>query len=279
MDLTSHLRYLLSVLRDRSSSLSYQSSIQTLTSLNELISSTFRKVGVDGVKHYSILLLRKILLTTFELLCVSTELIQDIQYSYVECKSILVAVEEFNSHSVSISSGQTFPGRRKSISFPTSLHKSSLTIEFSDLVDVYITSHVEWLSSLIFDQPSVENLLHLACFEKSFARGFLGIVATYTSMLNIGIRDSGKRRVYVSEEMFALNSLNTSWLDCLVPGAQSEPLRLACRDILNILWGKVAESLLSRAQPILQGGRIVVKLIPQLTEASRHAGCFLFRFV
>lgn len=272
--LSSHLRHLLSLLGcyNPLQSLSYRGTLQTLASLNPL---DFRKVGVVQDEEYSLLLLKKIILSTFELLCVSLELVHDVRYSYEEVKSILLSVEQFNKYCSDLA--------RKPISLYGSLPSSSrlsrkrmlgLEIELADLTEVYIRSHVKWLASTLYSNLSSQNLLHLVKFERSFSKALLGLIATYTSLVNAG---SGTLKEFVSLEMISMEPSNNgvSWMDCLIPGAQSEILRIASRDVFNRIWNNVAENLVAKAQPVLAGGWIMKEFVPWLSTASQHPGILL----
>ena len=286
VQLTFHLRHLLSLLSSHvpPAELNYRRSTEATVPLSELVSTTVQNVGVLPVAEglYSLLLLKKIILTAFELLCVSLELTQDIQYSYAQCKDICTAIEEFNQLSPTVRHqlfSRTKVHSQASQSEPTG--NISYFIKFADLVDVYITSHVKLTASHIIDEPSLESILLLSRFESSFSWALLGLVATYTSLLKTSIR----KLVYVSEEMFSVNlpeGSEVSWSDCLMSGFQSDLLRVTCLDIQTRLWGGVAERLIASVQPVLTGAWAIEKLVPQLTKASQHAGYlhyYLYKYI
>lgn len=265
LDLTSHLRRFLSILRDYDpQTLSYRSAISTLVPLNQLIASSIFR---DGQSEYTTLLMRKVVLTLFELLCASSELIREVKYSFLELEKILAAVEQFSHH---CSDGKSVRAQRPS--YLTKKRKVCQTIDISSLIDVYLKSRVEWLVSALSNKPSSESLLHLVQFEHSFFRALLAAIATYTSLL-LTDRDSGKKKQFVSAEMFSVHSKNTiSWSNCLIPGAQSESLTIVCSDTFRRLWNRVAETLVERVQPLLVGNWNTQPFILWMRAASHNTG-------
>ncbi len=255
----SQLRHLLPLLQNRDDKLfNYRDivSAELEPTPDELFTSTFKKVGVVLQQNYSILLLKKLILTKFELLCTSLELIKDVTYSYGEMRSILLGVDGFNRHCSAHSSN------------------SGLTIEFAHLMDLYINSHAKWLSSILYKTTSLEKLLEVTQFESSFSRTLLSLIATCTSLFNTGNQNRVKKKEYVSEELLSTHSLeeNVSWSDFLIPGAQSGTLRVVCRDIFSRLWKEVAEKLVVRVEAVLKGSWVVEELVPWLAKASKLAG-------
>ena len=247
--LTAQLRLLLALLqKHQPQSFSYREAVQlgptgAASALQQPVLQVFKEVGVVGDVEYSILLLRKLILARFELLCACTELIHDVKYSYREIKDTLLALEAFNHHTSSKTS------HKSGTTFHRCARKPGHRIELADLVDIFISTHTKWLCTTIMcsDAPS-GKILHLAQFESNFVRAFLGLLGTFTSLL------SGKRREYVSSEMFGMCSDhdNIGWSDCLIPGAQSEILRRLYHSVSLRLWSKVAEGLVhTRSQPVI----------------------------
>ena len=291
---TSQLRYRLSLLRDRreyGSPLSYRSFQNYSPSLSELTAADSYKEGVqldENGQKYSALLLKKIILITFQLFCLSEELHQDVSYSYGECQKICLAVHEFNQrhckdqneYSYQTSSQHLRPCsyyRKKTACLNTSiLHR--------DLIEVYITARAECITAALHSDCSVQNVLQLARFERGFLVALTGLVATFTSILSTSIkcRIGGKK-----ESMFGPNELPSlqstyptviSWMDCLIPGAQSDVLKPIWKTTQCKLWSNVAQILIAQAQPMFEGGRILIQFLPQLVESTEHTGlnfCFI----
>lgn len=268
--LASLLRQLLSILKNRSpQTYDYRDTVKSESAaalgLDRLIASVFSKVGGVQDAVYSTFLLKRIILSRFRLLCGSSELIQDVIYSFEEFKNILLAMEMFNHHCL--------------VTCPPRTRIPGQTIEVLELINAYIESHVEWLSSTLTSKPLSENVLHLARFESNFSQALLGLIVNYTSLLNSSASDGGLQK-YVSEDMFSRCSSpdNISWSDCLIPGAQSETLKKACKDNLNRLWGRVADSLAARAQPLLLGEWNSKKSVPWFFKASQLTGVHVIIF-
>lgn len=271
--IASQLRHLLSLLRKYSpQTLSYRGSVHpgAAASLRHLIPSVFNKVGVVQDVEYSVQLLRRLILARFELLCVSTELIYDVRYSYTEIRDILLVLEAFNHHclgtTVTLSSQGSEDTSRPTFRYLSKERQHGHVLELSNLIDAYINTHTKWLYSNLSGTPSSKNILHLAQFESSFTRALLGLLATYTSLL------TRKRKEYVSEEMFSmcLSQESISWSDCLIPGAQSEIVWRTYHNVSRRLWSKVAEGLLARAQPVFvaSSGHWQWEFITELLKTS-----------
>ena len=259
--LTSFLRHLLSVLRGSGlQDVSYRLII--LTEQKEWLNRIFSEDG--GVAYgdkYSTLVLHKILVSLLEILCTSLEVILDVKYSYLAFKDLLSTVNHYNHHCVV--KGKTLP-LCMSLS---EQWRSCQTIEFPNLIDAYLRSRVKWLSSALFNRPSCKQFLQLVEFEHSFSRALIGIIATHTPLINA---ENEMRVEYVSVELFS--SCEASWLDCLLPEAQSESLRLTSIHILSRLWSKVAENLIARAQPVHRGSWSMEHFVPWLLETSQLTG-------
>lgn len=272
------LRRLLPLLSHSPLTLSYRESVrpeaerEATTPLQLLVLYVFNKVGVVPEVEYSRLLLKKLILTRFTLLCASSEVIHDVEYSFDEFKEILLAVELFNGRCLdSVKQQSKSSATFTLIKTPS---RSNCIIELADLMDAYINTHTEWLSSSLSSTSSSGDLLFLAQFESSFSRALLGNIATHTSLLS-----SGRTMKFVSEEMFNLLSSKEAvgWLDCLIPGAQSEMMRRTCNDVLLRLWSKVAEDLVMRAQPVAMGGCYEEEALQSMLRGSGIAKskCFV----
>ncbi len=286
--LASILRCLLSLIEQRPTNFLCRDVLQNYggNSLKNLTKSTFHEVGVSGLGSYSLLLLREIILSTFKAFCLCVEVDQDIQYCYSELKNICEAVEEFNQLLSNTSQSSSTNGgvlqRKKTSTSPlspvtlTENVSSDWTIEFADLADVYVKTHTTWITSIFFKNPTLVDILHLSKFESSFSRALLGTVATYTSIIKTtSITGASQKMEYVSDEMFSATSSDDkiTWLDCLIPGAQSETLRLVHRDISGRLWRKVAENLITQVhQVLLFDSWALEEYIPHLSLLSQHPG-------
>ena len=260
--LLSQLRPLLLLVRDRGNQLLSYKDVITSVNLDELLATTFKRGAVVSPQQsYCVLILKKLIITKFELLCTSLELINDVIYSYGEFKSILLTIDAFNQ------------------GCPQS--DSHLAIELPDLTDVYINSHARWLSSTLPNSLSLEKLLEVVKFESTFSRALLGLMATYTALIKTSSKDCVKRREYVSEKVFSMNSSEewAGWLDCLVPGAQSAVLRIACRDVQGRLWKRVAEIMVLTVEPLLQSCWVMKELVPWLLKAIQHEGMLFRSFI
>lgn len=273
--LASYLHHLLLLLRHHNlGSLSYRSVIQqeSRAALEQTITSILEGGGVAHENTYSLLLVKKIILTSFELLCASLELVQEVKYSYDELKAILLIVERFNANWHQFNLGAASVCVKAS--HLSTERRACPAIELSSLINVYLKSRVDYLASSFSKKPSPETLLHLVQFERSFSLALLAMIATFTTLLNTTGRDAPKKRQFVSAEMFVMHSTpdNITWLDCLLPGAQSETLRTAYADIFSRLWGRVADTLIARAQPLLVGSWTSEQFVPWLHKASQSAG-------
>ena len=223
--------------------------------LRQFLDSTLQSGHGRGVameREYVALLLSKVLLTSFELLCTSMELFQEVEYSYAEFEKILLSVEQLNS-----------------IPKKTSCQR----IELSSLIEAYLKARVRFLTSALSNKPSIEFLLQVIELEHGFSRAFLAMTATYTSLLSITDKDRLRKRHFVSAKVFSMNSSPTvTWSDCLIPGAQSDTLRRACTEVFSTLWNRVAEVLIARAQPLLPGGWTMEQFVPWLRTTLNIKG-------
>lgn len=179
---------------------------------------------------YDVQLLRRVFQAEFRLLLASTELQDDVEYSFGLLKAFFETVEKFNT----AISNWSLPSSAKNI----------LSFEFADFADVL----VEVRSKLIAKQvQSHSDTVHLAKFEYGFISALLGIIATHTTMDDVCTTSVAPQTklVYVSEEMFSLTKKGAgfSWLDCLIPGAQSGVLRSAGQQLVGCVWKETAERL------------------------------------
>lgn len=268
--LASCLRNMLFLLQLRDQTLSYRNTVRQ-ESKASLLEMTSRLEGGDVTleREYIALLLKKVVLTSFEVLYASVEVIQEVKYSYAELKDILVSVEQFNHQFFKQVRPRCLPTR--------ALHlytqgRCCQAIELSSLIDVYLKSRVMCLASSLSKKPSSDTLLRLVQFEKGLCAALLAMIATYTSLLNTSDKDVSKRRQFISAEVFSLNLSpdNITWSDCLVPGVQSETLKACGADILSRLWNRVAENLVARAT--LMESWTMELLLPWLHTASQYTG-------
>ena len=199
---------------------------------------------------YTSRLLRQIVLTQFELLCTSLELLEDVEYAFGACKAICVAADQFNSDVA-----KAFGGR-----------VARLTV--ADFATVVVETHSRRISrQLCSSSLRADVALREARFELGFVRAFLGILATYTSFFPRAPSTS-----YVSDEMFLIAKEQTpTWYDCLIPGAQCEALRVAAHDVVNALWGRVSSCLVTK----LQHRRDLTDLAEKLRVIMKTEGTLL----
>lgn len=219
--------------------------------------------GVALEREYAALLKKKVLLISFELLCASMELFQEVEYSYEELEELLLSMERLNSMPV-------FDNKISLSAKKTSYQR----IELSSLIEAYLRSRIQFLTHALSKTPSMKVLLCLVKLEHSFSRALLAMIATYTSLLSVTDKDRLKKRQFVSAEVFSMNSSpdNVTWFDCLIPGAQSETLRKACTDVFSLLWNRVAEVLIARAWPLLPGSWTMEQFIPWLRMTLKVTG-------
>ena len=192
---------------------------------------------------YAVILLRRIIIARFQLLCVSAELENDIEYAFSELKSMCIGVEAFYSHLIP-----------KMKQFSNTCYNSRscevCALEFADLAEVVVSTHARRIASHLLCITTAATALQEAKFEAAFVRALVGMVGTYTSLLNgCCLKPT---IVYVSESMFSLSGGSPiSWLDCLIPGAQSEDLRLTAQLLLADVWRAVSTTLVASNQPVL----------------------------
>ena len=190
---------------------------------------------------YAVKLFKRIIIARFQLLCVSAELEKDIEYAFSAFKSMCIGVEALNTHLI-----PKINGCRN-----CEVH----TIKFPDLAEVVVSTHSQRIASHLLCVTTAETALQEAKFEAAFVRALVGMVATYTSLLNgCCLKPT---IVYVSESMFSLSGGSPlSWLDCLIPGAQTEDLRLTAQLLLADVWRAVSTALVASNQPVLSWDRL-----------------------
>ncbi len=187
--------------------LSYNDCLQDSNIAKKLLA--YKKVGGHQIKKdreqtYCLEIVKHILLTQLELLCVSSELENDVEYSFSECKKICELTEKWTH----LCSGKDNYSNKT----------CSLKMEFSDFSKRIIKSRSRLISRSILDCPTQSTLLSLVKFESVLVRALLGIFATFTSLLSSP--SDPVDMVYVSDEMFALaqGRGKLTWKDCLIPG-------------------------------------------------------------
>ena len=269
--LSEHLRHLVSEAKKATDSgrHSYHNSLHGKPSLTNLFSEVLAFRAVSSIKRrgqrlsskqlFSLQLLKKIILTQFELLCVSSELQDDVEYAFGECRCLCEHTVLFNTEMAS------------------QIRKSSHSkcLQFADFADVAISTQTQLLLNAITHHPSIKMIVSLAKFEHNFISALGAIFATYTSLLIPAVGSQKLKTVFVSEEMFSMahgQKSTLSWLDCLIPGAQSEVLRLTVKELLARLWGGVASQLVATLQPLTVGGEATDTVVRLLGDALKHPG-------
>ncbi|MCG8622774.1 MAG: hypothetical protein MJE68_12360, partial [Proteobacteria bacterium] len=174
--LSEHLRYLISEAKKATDAgyHSYHSCIEGSPSLNDLSGEVFAPSSAKGrgprlssKQLFSFQLLKKIILTRFELLCVSAELQDDVEYAFGECRCLCEYTVQFNAE-------------MESQSQKSSHHSKCL--QFADFSDVAISTQTRLLLKSIASHPSVKTIISLAKFEHHFISALAAIFATYTSL-------------------------------------------------------------------------------------------------
>ena len=267
--LSEHLRHLISETRKATDGVhrSYHNSLERKPSLNELsnevlalcaCSASTEKGRGHRPSSSSLQLLKKIILTQFELLCVSAELQDDVEYAFSECRCLCEHTALFNANMTS------------NIHTSNQSHKY---LQFADFADVAISTQTQLLLNAIVHDPSIMTIVSLAKFEHNFISALTAIFATFTSLFIPPVGSQRLKTVFVSEEMFSMAQKSTlSWLDCLIPGAQSEVLRLTVKDLLASLWGRVASHLVAVLQPLTVGGEHTEAVVALCRDAMEHPG-------
>lgn len=202
-----------------------------------------------GILH-AVYLLKRIIMARFQLLCVSAELENDAEYAFTEFRTMCEAVEAYNS---------TLVPKLNKLSETHHLACRTCEIhplEFADFLEVVVSCHSKRIASRLLPNIAAETVLQEAKFEATFARALVGIFATYTNFLNECCLKS--TAVYVTEGMFSLS--NPSWLDCLIPGAESEGLRLTSQLLVADVWRCVSTALVATNQPLLLCEGVIARL-------------------
>ena len=265
--LAEHLRYLHSSTKkatdgggyDRDKS--YHCILEGKTGLDALVGEVCTLLEGRGNKPpqlFSIQLLKKIILTRFELLCVSLELQNDVEYAFAECHSLCEHTSRLNTALVYMS-----------------LQAKCAYVKFSDFAEIVLSTQTHLTVDAFLHEPSINTVVSWAKFEHGFLSALCGIFATFTSLLQPRIGQQKLKTVFVSEEMFSMaQTANLSWLDCLIPGAQSETLRLTTKELIAKLWGEVASHLVATIQPLTVGGEQTESLLTLLRDALQSKGQF-----
>ena len=263
--LTKQLRDLLDCC-NKERPLSYHDCVKDISDISEILIKhlTSHKVGGELTKSgasesvYCLEVLKRIILTQFELLCVSEDLENDVEGAFSECKKICQLTDHLSQWCSSYDQYDPL---------------SACTLEFPDFTETLVKSRSKLISQTLLSHPNKHTILHLTKFESVFIRALLGIFATYTSLL----RPHGfkhKKMMYVSEDMFSLAQAQekVTWLDCLIPGAQSEGLRLAWKQLGGEVWRAVAQCVLEHVQPVMVDGWAVGQLCPVLESLQKDKG-------
>ena len=152
-----------------------------------------------------------------------------------------------------------------------SLHSKCL--EFADFTDVAISTQMHLILSTFLHEPSIKGIIAMAKFEHGFITALAGIFATFTTLLQPPVGLQKLKTVFVSEEMFSIvHTSNLSWLDCLIPGAQSEVLRMIVKELIARLWSCVASYLVAHLQPLTASGERAEYILILLRQALQHKG-------
>ena len=265
------LRHLLQCVRDVSSNnlIHYQECINGKPPLLELTTELWdhQEGGshCNGVQIFALGILKRIFLAQFHLFCVCNELQDDVEYAFGELRILCEFAEHYNSRQAGPNCCRRADHARL---------KSGNHLHFTDLLGVLVSCRSILITEMILQDSAPNNIVRVAQFESSFVRALLGVCATYTSLLKNPSHDAQKTKmVFVSEEMFSMaQHSKLTWLDCLIPGAQSEYLRNIGQQLTACVWKKVATELLAQAQPLVLGGNFVQKLVKQLTQAMEHQG-------
>ena len=268
--LAEHLRYLISNSKkardgERHRDQSYHSILEGSRSLTELANEVLSlPISRDGCGHrpapsqlFSLQLLKRIILTQFELLCVSVELQNDVEYAFGEFRSLCEHTSHFNGRLLSVP-------------------QQSKYLEFADFADVAISTQTQVILNTFLYRPSIESIGTVAKFEQGFVSALVAMFATFTALLQPG-GSQKMNMIFVSEEMFSIaQTSNLSWLDCLIPGAQSESLRLIVKELIAKLWSGVTSHLVAHLQPLTLGGEYAESILTLLKEALQHKGQLVY---
>ena len=227
-----------------------QISLKVVLQQVHTLTSTARSSSQRGVVMYAIHLLRRVILAQFQLLCISEEVEKDIPYAYGEWRAICEAAESFN---------QQFAYSQKSkCACQCSLLSNGLKVclcgmdadrlqlKFVDFAGSILITHSKRVIAQLLHDPNPKTVFQVVKFESSFIRALLGIFETYTTFFR------EHRMAYVSEEAFSLveEGSQATWLDCLIPGAQSEVLRRSEQMLVAQLWNRVAAGVVASLQPM-----------------------------
>lgn len=225
---------------------------------------------------YSALLTRKTVLTHLQLLLSSTEVSENVNFAYEECKKNCMAVRNFN-----IKHSQMFKPQyhgRRSLQFLgakklliTNKSDAFKKILYGDIMDIFIKARSRIITETLIKDSSAESTLRLADFENSFIMAFTGIVATYTHTLDA---QNNKPFINSNDTIFSssLEKSNATWKSMIITGHDAARLKPLWRSLYNKLWSKVARNLLSYGSSLLHGGQSLEKFQSTLANTSCHIG-------
>ena len=229
-------RHLWCVLAYGKSSVDYRARLEGLQPVGKLIRNlSAQECRVQWELVCCAHLVKNIILSQLKLLCLSEELEHDIEYAFRECKALFKAAENFNRHVVV----QLAYGR------PTQPCHTSLWLKSSTVIKIVLDCRSQKVMDKLLQNPNAVTVIHTVRFETGFLRALMGSLATHTSTFH---PQGGVP--YVLEEAFSLAEAEMSWLDCLVPGAQSKALRRSTQWMEAQLWRLVAAQLVAAHQPL-----------------------------
>ncbi len=253
--LSERLRHLLRCKTVDSRLVSYRSSTEHLVPLGTLVEQACPREpqryghgrNASGGVLYVLQLTKKVILAHFQLFCLSEELREDVHYAFDVFSDLCKVMESFNSRVPKLTCSH----------FPTTYHHYSpapstllfdrmsaceLKLCFGDVSEVLLASHSDQIVTDILKTPLPEQFLQQARFESQFLRALLGVIATHSSLLGI------HKTAFVSKEAFSLaegGHRHVTWLDCLIPGVQSEKLRKTEHVLLVDVWSRVSLKLIA----------------------------------
>lgn len=273
--LSGRLRHLLHCRAQEDRPVSYRSCTEQLVPLRKVLERNGllkprTRTGLSGGELYVLLLLKKVIVSHVQLLCVSEELKRDVKYAFAVLRELCAEIEHFNDGVSEICSRPSTHHHYSSL--PTSLSfdvmgTCGLKLSFSDVSEVVLEVHSEKMASDILKAPLPERLLQQTRFEARFLRAFLGTFATYSSLLG------HHRAAFVSDEAFSLvedDHQTATWLDCLIPGAQSDALKRTEHLLLADLWSRVSSKL--TAHHILTSSQKTANFVTTLSHIAQQDG-------
>lgn len=192
----SHLCSLLRHLEKSKQRPSYSSSVHGLSSLSELVYATASTLGVGrrlesgyraaspGVIHnaeemYKMGLLKKCILTQFQLLCVSRELENGTEYVSETCREVVEAAELCNAQTTAVFRETKSAQCRRWLKI-----QESNQLSFADFVETYVSSRSLCIAEQLLDSNcSPDKVLGIARTEATFIQALVAICATHSSLL------------------------------------------------------------------------------------------------